>query len=319
MEDKKNIFKFIRIYFLIIILFLYSSNNFSIIKTSKASETNTIFVGGTGDKNYSKIQDAIDNSKENDTIFVFEGIYNESIVVNKSINLIGSNKNNVAINGTNNLYVILIKSSYVNISRFTILGGKIGIFVSGQEFLFNNFSGNNISNNSEGIRFVNTSNNKIFNNIIQSHNNFGIVFYESCNNTIYNNLLINNGKAIFLNQWSDINIIQKNNLTENDLGVSLDFSFYNLVTENYIGNNSYGIYLTNSKFNNITNNNIEFNNECGIYSSNSDENVILPNVFLKNKQDIMLDTKLPEIKTPGFELLLFFVAIILFLCFKKYI
>ena len=319
MQVKKNIFKYSRIYFLIIILFLNSSNNFSIIKTSKASETDTIFVGGNGDKNYSKIQDAIDDSKENDTIFVFEGIYNESIVVNKSINLIGLNKDNVAINGTDNLYVFLIKSSYVNISGFTILGGKIGIFVSGEEFLFNNFSGNNISNSTEGIRFVNTSNNKIFNNIIQSHSNFGIVFYESCNNTIYNNLLINNGKAIFLNRWSDINIIQKNNLTENDLGVSLDFSFYNLVTENYIGNNSYGIYLTNSKFNNITNNNIEFNNECGIYSSNSDENVISPNVFLKNSQDIMIDTKLPEIKTPGFEFLLFFVAIFLFLCFKKYI
>jgi len=276
MEVKKNIFKYSRIYFIIIILFLYSSNNFSIIKTSKASETNTIFVGGTGDKNYSKIQDAIDNSKENDTIFVFDGIYNESI----SINLFGLKKNNVTINGTDNLYVFLIKSSYVNISGFNILGGKIGIFVSGQEFLFNNFSGNNISNNTEGIRFVNTSNHKIFNNIIQSHSNFGIVFYESCNNTVYNNLLINNGKAIFLNQWSDINIIKKNNLTENDLCVSLDFSFYNLVTENYIGNNSYGIYLTNSKFNNITNNNIEFNN---------------------------------------FEFLLFFVAIFLFLCFKKYI
>ena len=319
MEVKKNIFKYSRIYFIIIILFLYSSNNFSIIKTSKASETNTIFVGGTGDKNYSKIQDAIDNSKENDTIFVFDGIYNESIVVNKSINLFGLKKNNVTINGTDNLYVFLIKSSYVNISGFNILGGKIGIFVSGQEFLFNNFSGNNISNNTEGIRFVNTSNHKIFNNIIQSHSNFGIVFYESCNNTVYNNLLINNGKAIFLNQWSDINIIKKNNLTENDLCVSLDFSFYNLVTENYIGNNSYGIYLTNSKFNNITNNNIEFNNECGIYSSNSDENVISPNVFLKNSQDIMIDTKLPEIKTPGFEFLLFFVAIFLFLCFKIYI
>ncbi len=319
MDVKKNIFKFARIYFLIIILFLYSFNSFSTIKICKASETNTIYVGKTDDKNYSKIQDAIDNSKENDTIFVFDGIYNESIVVNKSINLIGLNKNNITINGTDNLYVFLIKSSYVNISGFTIQGGKIGIFVSGQEFLFNNFSGNNISNNTEGIRFVNTSYNKIFDNIIQSHNNFGIVFYESCNNTISKNLLVNNGKAIFLNKWSDSNIIQKNNLTENDLGVSLDFSFNNLVTENYIGNNSNGIYLTNSKFNNITNNNIEFNNECGIYSSYSDNNVISPNVFLKNNQDIVLDTKLPEIKTPGFEFLLIFVTIFLFLCFKKYI
>jgi len=319
MEVKKNVFKFGRIYFLIIILFLYSFNNFSTIKTCKAFETNNLFVGGTGDKNYSKIQDAIDNSKENDTIFVFDGMYKESVVVNKSINIIGINKNNVFINGTDKLYVFLIKSSYVNISGFTIQGGKIGIFVSGQEFLFNNFSGNNISNNTEGIRFVNTSNNNIFDNIIQSHSNFGIVFYESCYNNISENLLLNNGKAIFLNKCSDNNIIQNNNLTKNDLGISLDFSFNNLVTENYIGNNSYGIYLTNSKTNNITNNIIEFCDECGIFISNSDDNVITPNVFLKNNQDIKLDTKLPEIKTPGFEFLFFFVALFLFLCLKKYI
>ena len=319
MEVKKNIFKYSRIYFIIIILFLYSSNNFSIIKTSKASETNTIFVGGTGDKNYSKIQDAIDNSKENDTIFVFDGIYNESIVVNKSINLFGLKKNNVTINGTDNLYVFLIKSSYVNISGFNILGGKIGIFVSGQEFLFNNFSGNNISNNSECIRFVNTSNNKIFDNIIQSQSNFGIILYESCNNTISENFLVDNGKAISINKWSDNNEIYKNNLTENEFGISFDFSYNNLVFENYIRNNSYGVYLTNSKINNITNNYIQFNQKCGIFSSNSDDNIIKPNNFLENKQDIQLDAKPPEIKASGFEFLLLFVAIFLIICAKKFI
>ena len=319
MEFMKKVFKFCRIYFLIIVLFLFSFNNFSTIKTCKAFETNNLFVGGTGEKNYSKIQDAIDNSKENDTIFVFEGIYNESIVVNKSINLIGINKNDVFINGTDNLYVFLIKSSYVNISGFTIQGGKVGIFVSGQEFLYNNVSGNNISNNTEGIRFVNTSKNLIFDNIIQSHNNFGIVFYESCYNTISDNFFVNNGKAISLNKWSDNNIIQKNSFTENDVGISLDFSFNNFVYENYVGNNSYGIYLTNSEINNITNNNIEFNDECGIYISNSENNEISSNIFLKNNQDIKLDTNPPEIKAPGFELLFFFVAIFLFICFKKYI
>jgi nitrous oxidase accessory protein len=316
---KKNIFKFVRIYFLVTVLILYSFNNFSIIKTCKAFEIDNLFVGGFGDKNYTKIHDAIDDSKENDTIIVYSGTYNESIVVNKSINLIGLNVDNVIINGNDSLYVILIKSSYVNISGFTIKGGKIGIFISEPEFKFNNFSGNNITNNTEGIRFVNTSNNKIFNNIIQFQDSLGIVLYESFNNVISENFLINNGEAICINKWSENNIIQKNNLTENDVGISLDFSFNNLVNENYIGNNNYGIYLTNSKTNNITNNNIEFNKECGIFISNSDDNEISPNVFLKNNQDIKLDAKPPEIKAPGFEFLFFFVAIFLYLRIKKYI
>jgi len=308
MKFKNNFFKFGFIYFLFTILFLFSFNNFSIIKTCKGIEINTLYVGGTGEKNYSKIQDAIDNSKENDTIIVFDGIYNESIIVNKSINLIGLNKNNMFINGNGSLYIFLIRSSYVNISGFTIQGSKIGIFVSGQEFSFNNFSGNNISNNTEGIRLVNTSNNKIFDNIIQSNNNFGIVMYESSYNIIYDNILLNNSKAIFLNKWSDNNVLQKNNLTENDHGILLDFSYNNSVIENRIINNSYGIYLTNSQINNITNNYIEFNKECGIFISNSDDNIISPNIFLKNNEDVRLDTKPPEIKAPGFEFLLFFVV-----------
>ena len=72
MKFKKNFLKFVCIYFLMFILFLFSFNNFSIIKTCKAFEINTLFVGGSGEKNYSNIQNAIDNSNENDTIIVFE-------------------------------------------------------------------------------------------------------------------------------------------------------------------------------------------------------------------------------------------------------
>lgn len=319
MKIKKNFYKFSLLYFIIIILVLYSFNSLSFIEICKGFQTNTLFVGGTGDKNYSKIQDAIDNSKENDTIIVFDGIYNESIVINKSINLVGLNKNSVFINANGSLYVFLIKSSYVNISGLTIQDSKIGIFVSGSEFLFNNFSGNNIFNNTEAVRLVNTSNNKILNNTIKSNNNFGIVLYESFNNIINDNLLVNNSKAIFLNRWSNNNTIEKNNLTENNVGISLDFSFNNYIIDNFILNNSYGVYLTNSDVNNITNNYIEFNNESGIYISNSNNNTISPNIFIKNNKDILLDTKPPDIKAPGFEFILFFVAIIFFICSKKHI
>jgi len=112
MEVKKFVFKFSRIFLLITLLLLYSLNNFSII-TCKAIDANNLFVGGTGEKNYLKIQDAIDNSTENDTVIVFEGIYNESIVVNKPINIIGLDQNNVIINANDSLYVFLIRSSCI--------------------------------------------------------------------------------------------------------------------------------------------------------------------------------------------------------------
>jgi len=45
-----------------------------------------LYVGGSGPGNYSKIQDAIDNASEGDTIFVYNGTYNEQINVNKPFN-----------------------------------------------------------------------------------------------------------------------------------------------------------------------------------------------------------------------------------------
>jgi len=68
MKSKNRFFKLIYIYFFIIILFFILINSFSNNKNCKAIETNILFVGGVGENNYSKIQNAIDNSKENETI-----------------------------------------------------------------------------------------------------------------------------------------------------------------------------------------------------------------------------------------------------------
>ena len=56
---------------------------------------NTLFVGGTGPNNYTKIQDAIDNASDGDTVFVYDDSspYFESIIINKKISLIGKDKN----------------------------------------------------------------------------------------------------------------------------------------------------------------------------------------------------------------------------------
>ncbi|KAA0009241.1 MAG: hypothetical protein FE036_00850, partial [Thermoplasmata archaeon] len=47
-----------------------------------ASE-NILYVGGSGPNNYTKIQDAIDNASNGDTIKVYNGIYKENVVINK--------------------------------------------------------------------------------------------------------------------------------------------------------------------------------------------------------------------------------------------
>jgi len=53
---------------------------------SNLGDSKTLYVGGSGPDNYTKIQDAIDNVSEGYTIYVFSGIYNEHILIDKEIN-----------------------------------------------------------------------------------------------------------------------------------------------------------------------------------------------------------------------------------------
>jgi len=77
--------------------------------------------GGEGPNNYSKIQDAVDNASDGDTIFVYSGIYRENIVINKSVFLIGEDKNTTIIVGKEGLKTIInITANKVKIKGFTI-------------------------------------------------------------------------------------------------------------------------------------------------------------------------------------------------------
>ena len=48
-----------------------------------------LYVGGSGLENYTRIQDAIDNASDGDTVFVFNGTYFESLNVWNGILLCG--------------------------------------------------------------------------------------------------------------------------------------------------------------------------------------------------------------------------------------
>ena len=315
MHKWKNLLHKLGSFTIFFILIFGFFNIFFNVETCSAKNGNMLYVGGTGIGNYTAIQDAIDNSSDNDIVFVYNGTYNETIVINKSINLVGFNKNSTFIKGNKSLYIILIKSSWVDITGFTIQDGKAGIYISGPDYSFNNITANIISNNWEGIRLYNSSNNKITQNIIKDHG-FGIVLYESKNNHINLNNFTDNTKAIYLSRWSNNNNIYYNNFTGSTFGISLDYSFNNMIYENSITNGTKGVYLSYSHNNNITNNTIEFNDECGIYLGNSDDNVVSPNTFFNNPQDVKERPKPPGIKAPGFEIL-FIICALLFVLFLR--
>lgn len=120
-----------------------------IAKTRVSASPGTIYVGGSGPGNYTSIQDAIDNASNGDAVFVFSGTYYENVVVDKSINLVGEDRNLTVIDGGGKDKVVNISADGVTISGFNIRNSEGGWLGDGIEIHsnYNTISGNIISNN----------------------------------------------------------------------------------------------------------------------------------------------------------------------------
>jgi parallel beta-helix repeat protein len=249
-----------------------------------------LYVGGTGEGNYTKIQDAIDNASDRDTVFVYNGIYYENLDVCKSINLIGEDKYNTIIDAAGNGDVILVSTNRVNISGFKIKNANDSISAGISILSDNNIIiHNNIVNNTCGIYLQYSSHNYICKNNIE--NNFiGIVTWFSCcdyNIFIENELLYNEG-GICLTESTHCqiidNIIKGDNTTSLSRGIMLqEFSTSNEIIGNHISNYEFGIALCSSINTIIQGNNIFSNSRFGLYLQHcSVNNNITCNNFINN-------------------------------------
>ena len=116
------------------------STGTNIVEKSSAMsfDGNTLYVGGNGTGNYTRIQDAIDNASSGDTVFVYNGTYYENVIVSKSINLIGENRANTIIDGNHTEEVVHISAHGVNLSGFTIQNSGSEGYNSGMGLHSNN-------------------------------------------------------------------------------------------------------------------------------------------------------------------------------------
>jgi parallel beta-helix repeat protein len=254
------------------------------------SRGKTLYVGGTGDGNYTKIQDAINNASDEDTVFVYDRLspYYENLIVNKSINLIGGDRDTTIIDGNNSGQVVTVSADWVTISGFTIRNGETGIHIDSD---YNTITGNNITSYSQGGIYLDYSNsNVILGNNIISNNGIGIVIDKSHNNTITSNNISNNWMGIYLDESSS-NTVSGNNITSNKFygGIHLDDSSSNNIAGNNISNNGAGMSIVNSHNNTITGNNITHNIVGGIALMVSSNNTITGNNISKNGISIVID------------------------------
>jgi len=224
----------------------------SIVPDLGANRTfnNTIYVDddniggpwdGTTENPYQRIQDGIDAASDDDTIYVYSGIYYENVVVAKSIELIGEGRDTTIVDGNETAFVIKIDADSVTLCNFTVQNSGIESSVVGGimvESNCNSITSNNVYDNCIGIHLIHSNNNIICGNEISFNFISGIRLLNSNNNIISGNDVKNNEYA----------------------GINLTDSSGNYVSGNIISdNNEYGIYVGNSPDNKIVQNNIIMN------------------------------------------------------------
>jgi len=85
----------------------------------------TIIVNASGGGDYTHIQWAIDNASDGDVIFVEEGTYNENVLIEKTITLLGQGRENTTIHGIEDDHVIRVTVDSVAIRNLHITNSTI--------------------------------------------------------------------------------------------------------------------------------------------------------------------------------------------------
>ena len=188
-----------------ILIFLFSWN-----VTVKGKSTTTLYVDDDGTAEYTHIQDALNDAESGDTIFVYDGVYHENIVIDKTlITLQGQSQGGTIIDGGGNGDVITVTASSVRISTFTIRNGGIdkGVHLSSTSFC--KITHCTIYGNGVGIMFDCASNNIVTYCTLRQNEVYGAQTYgcSPSNNTIHHNNFMENNRGNandrWLNSWDD--------------------------------------------------------------------------------------------------------------------
>ena len=225
---------------------------------------------GTKDHPYQTITTALKKAFPGYTIYVMSGTYDEHIVINKTVTLLGEDKETTILDGGGIGDVVTITVPGVKISGITVQNSGMQTW-------------------NAGIKTLSLNSNATIENTILQDNAIGLFLnyaYEKSWNIVKNNTIRNNQKGIFA-LWANNNQIAGNTITENDEnGLEMERSDRATITGNIISENgACGIYLRDaSRQNTITGRNVIQDNAIGLKINQSNRNKILKNNFIRNDQ-----------------------------------
>ena len=252
-------------------------------------------LGGDGSLQhpYRRIQDAIDNATEFDVIRVFEGTYNELVVVDRTVKLIGNGSEETSITGWRSAGgIVELRADGIMISGFMVshelqYKAHIGIYVPSNNCIIRE---NTISNAYHGIYLDNCSGVTVKNNACLFNKNEGVYIESSNNCTITSNTCENNNEGIRLESSSNCTIMDNTCSSNNRDGIYLLDSSNSIIEHNTCSfNSNHGICLNDSIDCTITSNIITSNNDEGINLNHSKFGIITNNICSNNNIGIYLD------------------------------
>jgi parallel beta-helix repeat protein len=173
---------------------------------------------------YRAIQEAIDapETVEGNTILADNGTYNENVILNKSVSLVGENMETTIIDGRGTGNTLEIVADHVNVTNFTIRNS------GGAGYSFS------------GVYLDRVENCSIIGNSITANEGYGVWIEQSSSNSIFENRIENNGGGLLLMSSND-NTIARNNFTDSG-GLLIDYSSDNVLAGNAMtGNTSFGL------------------------------------------------------------------------------
>ncbi len=221
---------------------------------------------GSAEHPYQTITQAINLAADGDTIYVFSGVYNETLVLNKRISLIGGIDDGQSILARldEHNYLIDITADFVTLENFIIQDSLR--FITSQSGALIRISSNNVV---------------LQKNNISQCNLWGVYLDSSDDNTISGNI-INDTKGIY-GLSSNNNVFSQNNISNSsDAGVNLRSSRKNIFYDNYFTANNYGVYAKDCTNTNMTQNKLINNKYHGIYITGDTNDRILGNIFKNN-------------------------------------
>lgn len=246
------------------------------------------------------IQQLIDEAEPGETILLDEGEYDEPIIINKPIHLLGDE--NVTLTHSGSQPIITIQADHVEVENIDLQytnneSESPAILINSDHNSFNQIK---IDTNSYGFQFDQANKNtlshvSITGNERKSIKNRkpGIDLWESHNNEIYDTQIKYVQDGIYIEK-SNANKIHRNRISHSRYGTHLMFTKNTELSENESFENVSGLYIMGAEGTVAKQNTLRDNQEniqsLGLYVFDTTDATITENTIVNNRIGIFIES-----------------------------